>query len=439
MTASPHPRYRSRFARPTRLIALVGVFACLLALALCTGCSAATSEPAGSHGNPFADAINDASSEHGDTPEVSDEQSESEPKEDPLTVRAKEIIDGMTLEQKAAQLFVITPEAITGVDTATLATEATRAALEAYPVGGIVYFQKNLVNEQQTRDMLANTQTYAREVTGLPAFLCIDEEGGTVSRIGGNPGFAVSNVGNMSDVGALGDAEYARNIAANIGSYLRDLGFNVDFAPDADIANNPASDTMALRSFGSNAAAVSPMVKAQVEGFLSSDMLCAAKHFPGIGGAEGDSHDTSIYSSKTVDQMAQEELLPFQAAMEADAPFIMVGHLSTPQATGNDLPASVSSAIVTDVLRNRLGYDGIVITDSLAMGAVCELYAPYEIGVAALEAGVDMVLMPADFPAAYQGVLDAVASGRLSEERIDSSLERIVRAKLAWEDGSLGA
>lgn len=439
MTASPHPRHRSRFTHPTRLIALAGAFACLLALALCTGCSAATSESTGSHGNPFADAINDASSEHGDAPEASDEQSESEPEEDPLTVRAKEIIDGMTLEQKAAQLFVVTPEAITGVDTATLATEATRAALEAYPVGGIVYFQKNLVNEQQTRDMLANTQTYAREVTGLPAFLCIDEEGGTVSRIGGNPGFAVSNAGNMSDVGALGDAEYARNIAANIGSYLHDLGFNVDFAPDADIANNPASDTMALRSFGSSADAVFPMVKAQVEGFLSSDMLCAAKHFPGIGGAEGDSHNTSIYSSKTVDEMAQEELLPFQAAMEADVPFVMVGHLSTPQATGNDLPASVSSAIVTDVLRDRLGYDGIVITDSLAMGAVCELYAPYEIGVAALEAGVDMVLIPADFPAAYQGVLDAVASGRLSEERIDSSLERIVRTKLAWDDGSLGA
>lgn len=345
----------------------------------------------------------------------------------------------MTLEQKAAQLFVVTPEAITGVDTATLATEATRAALEAYPVGGIVYFQKNLVNEQQTRDMLANTQTYAREVTGLPAFLCVDEEGGTVSRIGGNPGFAVTNVGDMCDVGALGDTDYARNIAANIGSYLRDLGFNVDFAPDADIANNPASDTMALRSFGSSAAAVSPMVKAQVEGFLSSDMLCAAKHFPGIGGAEGDSHDTSIYSSKTVDEMAQEELLPFQAAMEADVPFIMVGHLSTPQATGNDLPASVSSAIVTDLLRDRLGYDGIVITDSLAMGAVNERYAPSEADVAALEAGVDMVLMPADLVSAYQGVLDAVASGRLSEERIDDSLERIVRTKLAWEDGSLGA
>ena len=335
----------------------------------------------------------------------------------------------MTLEQKAAQLFVVTPEAITGVDTATLATDATRAALEAYPVGGIVYFQKNLVNEQQTRDMLANTQTYAREVTGLPAFLCVDEEGGTVSRIGGNPGFAVTNVGDMCDVGALGDTDYARNIAANIGSYLRDLGFNVDFAPDADIANNPASDTMALRSFGSSAAAVSPMVKAQVEGFLSSDMLCAAKHFPGIGGAEGDSHDTSIYSSKTVDEMAQEELLPFQAAMEADVPFIMVGHLSTPQATGNDLPASVSSAIVTDLLRDRLGYDGIVITDSMGMGAVNERYEAGEAAVLAIEAGVDIVLTPADFPTAYQSVLDAVASGRISEDRINESVMRIVEAK----------
>lgn len=429
-----------REARPLRAARfpkmLACALSCLIALAICAGCSAAEPESAGSHGSPFADAINDAGSAPG---EDGAGTAASEPEEDPLTAQAREIVSGMTAEQKAAQLFVVTPEAITGVDTATLATEATRDALEAYPVGGLVYFQKNLVDAEQTRSMLEGTQTYAREVSGIPIFLCVDEEGGTVSRVGGNPGFGVANVGDMRGIGATGDAALARSTAADIGSYLRDLGFNVDFAPDADIANNPASDTMALRSFGSTAAEVSPMVKAQVEGFLSVDMLCAAKHFPGIGGAEGDSHEGSIYSSKTVDEMAREELLPFQAAMEAGVPFVMVGHLSTPQATGDDLPASVSPAIVDDLLRGRLGYDGVVITDSLSMGAVSERYAPYDVAVAALEAGVDMVLMPADFPAAYQGVLDAMASGRLPEDRIDESLERIVRAKLAWEDGSLAA
>lgn len=212
-----------------------------------------------------------------------------------------------------------------------------------------------------------------------------------------------------------------------------------DFAPDADIANNPESNTMARRSFGTSAAEVSPMVKAQVEGFLSSDVLCAAKHFPGIGGAEGDSHHESIYSQKTVDQMASEELLPFQAAMEANVPFIMVGHLSTPAITGTDAPASLSSEIATGVLRECLGYEGIVITDSLSMAAASELYPPSKIAVAALEAGVDMMLMPTDLPAALEGVVDAVESGTLTEERLDESLMRIVRAKLAWEDGSLAA
>lgn len=341
----------------------------------------------------------------------------------------------MSLEQKVAQLFVVRPESITGMGTVTQAGEATRAALEKYPVGGLAYFSNNLIDGPQTKLLLSNTQTYYREITGLPAFLCVDEEGGTVARIAGNPDFAVENVGDMREVGATGDTNYARSVAANIGSYLRGYGFNVDFAPDADIANNPGSTTMAQRVFGTTADEVSPMVKAQVEGFLSAGILCAAKHFPGIGGAEGDSHNESIYSEKTADQMAEEEFLPFQAAMEAQVPFIMIGHLSTPSITGSDLPATVSREIVTGLLRDRLGYQGIIITDSLEMGAVTERYTQEEIAVAVLEAGVDMVLLPVDFPAAYQGVLDAVASGRLSEDRIDSSVERIVRTKLAWESG----
>ena len=277
--------------------------------------------------------------------------------------------------------------------------------------------------------MLTATQEFSHEVTGLPAFLCVDEEGGTVSRIGGTEGFGVENVGDMSAVGASGDTTYAKEVAANIGTYLTELGFNVDFAPDADVANNPNSDTMTLRSFGTVGSEVAPFVKAQIEGFTEAGILSCAKHFPGIGGAEGDSHEVSIYSHKTIDEMAQDELLPFEAAIEADVPFVMVGHLSTPEATGDDTPASVNPAIVTGVLRDRLGYDGIVITDSMGMGAVNERYEAGEAAVLAIEAGDDIVLTPADFPTAYQSVLDAVASGRISEDRINESVTRIVEAK----------
>ncbi len=335
----------------------------------------------------------------------------------------------MTLEEKVAQMFIVKPEDITGVDAVVQAGEQTRAALEQYPVGGLIYFGTNLESTDQTRAMLTATQEFAHEITGLPAFLCVDEEGGTVSRIGGTEGFGIENVGDMSAVGATGDTAYAKEVATNIGAYLTELGFNVDFAPDADVANNPDSDTMALRSFGTAGSEVAPFVKAQVEGFTDAGILSCAKHFPGIGGAEGDSHEVSIYSHKTLDEMAQDELLPFQAAIEADVPFIMVGHLSTPEATGDDTPASINPAIITDVLREQLGYDGIVITDSMSMGAVNERYTASEAAVLAIEAGVDIVLTPADFPAAYQSVLDAVSSGRISEERIDESVARIVQAK----------
>lgn len=353
-------------------------------------------------------------------PELTDEQK--------LEAQVQEIIDGMTVEEKCAQLFVTRPEDVTGVATQTMASEATRKALEQYPVGGICYFGKNLIDPEQTREMLANTKSYYEGITGLPLFCAVDEEGGTVARIGGNSSFGVEWVGNMADVASVDDA---RAKAVTIGEYLTPLGFNVDFAPDADIASVEGS-SLALRSFGSTADEVTPKVKAQVEGFLSTGILCCAKHFPGIGGTVADSHDGTITSEKTLDEMRASELLTFEGAIESGVPFIMVGHLSCPNVTGDMIPASVNPVIVTDLLRDELGYEGIVITDSLAMGAVVDLYSAEDMGVAAIEAGVDMVLMPADFPTCYQGVVDAVKSGELAESRIDESLERIIRTKLTY-------
>ena len=401
----------------------LGSAGALLALAL-GGCSGA---PRGTGGS------DDDRAAVSDRPAPSTEEAPSEEpaaEEDPLDARVSASMDKLTLEQKIWQLFVVRPEAVTGVGVQTAAGEAPRAALAERPVAGICYFAANLLDADQTRAMLSNTMEYGREANGLPMFLCVDEEGGTVSRVGGNPGFGVDNVGNMCEVGATGDAAYAQEVAKGIGTYLDYLGFNVDFAPDADIANNP-DGTMGLRSFGATADVVAPMVAAQVRGFEEAGMLCAAKHFPGIGGALGDSHDTSIYSEKTLDEIRAEELRPFEAAIEEGVPFVMVGHLSMPNVTGDDDPASISSEIVTDLLRNELGYEGIIITDSMGMGAATEAVGVDRIAVAALSAGVDIVLMPADLGAAYQGVVDAVASGELTEERIDESVRRVIRTKLS--------
>lgn len=360
------------------------------------------------------------------TQEPADGDSEPEPEADSLDARVSQAVSGMTLEEKVAQLFVVRPEDITKVSVQTAAGEATRAALEKWPVGGICYFAQNLTDPTQTRSLLSNTQGYYQQITGLPIFTAVDEEGGTVARIGANSAFGVPWVGNMADCASVDDA---RSKATTIASYLTDLGFNVDFAPDADIASVSGS-SLSLRSFGATADEVTPKVKAQVEAFLEGGLLCSAKHFPGIGGVTGDSHDGTIMANFTTDELRERELLPFKGAIESGVPFIMVGHITLPNVTGDYVPASLNPKVIQDILRDELGYEGIVITDSLAMGAVVDEYSHAEIGVVALEAGVDMILMPADFEATYQGVIDAVKSGRLTEERIDESVGRIVRTKL---------
>lgn len=411
--------------------------ACALALVACAllagGCAAQSTADNSSDG--FA-AVSDRidSAQHSPSSAAASSASDAATGDtsDDRAAQAAVIVEGMTLEEKVAQMFIVTPEAITGVGTATAAGTTTQQALEAYPVGGIVYFQKNLENPDQTRTMIENTQRYAQEAVGLPLFIGVDEEGGTVSRVGGNSGFGIANVGDMSAVGATGDATQAKETAKTIGGYLSDLGFNLDFAPDADICGDPATDVMARRSFGQDPELVATMVSAQVEGFLGEGVLCCAKHFPGIGGVAGDSHEGTISSTKTLDDLRSFELVPFEAAIEAGVPLIMVGHLSTPNATGDDTPASLNHAIVTELLRDELGFDGLIATDSFSMGAVGGFCTPSNVGVTVIEAGVDLILMPEDFTAAYQGVLDAVANGTISEERIDESVERIVETKLAY-------
>lgn len=346
-----------------------------------------------------------------------------------LDEQVEQVLSSWSLEQKVAQLFIVAPEALVENNPVVAAGETTQQALTNRPVGGICYFAQNLENPDQTKEMLANVASFSQEIVGVQPFLAVDEEGGTVARIASNSAFGVSDVGDMCAIGSAGDAQATHDATAYIGNYLLDLGFNLDFAPVVDIANNPESTTMTQRSFGTTADVVTPMAQAAVEGFLSTGILCSAKHFPGIGGAVGDSHTDTIVSNKTADEMASEELLPFKAAIDAGVPFIMVGHLSCPPITGDNTPASLSSAIIQDLLRTQLGFDGIVITDSLGMGAVTSICTPQEVGVRALNAGNDMILMPEDFEAAYQGVLAAVSDGSLTEERVDQSLRRIIRVK----------
>lgn len=341
-----------------------------------------------------------------------------------------ERIGAMTLEQKVAQLFIVTPEALVeGVSQVTQAGDMTREGVTAHPVGGIVYFAQNLLDPEQTTTMLANVKQFYADAGNVAPFIAVDEEGGTVVRVADNEAFGAQDVGDASVLGSAGDTEAAKRAAEQIADYLMPLGFNLDFAPVADVVDPLRSDTMGLRSFSSDAAVAADMVRAEVEGFRDKKMLCCAKHFPGIGAAAGDSHEGAITIEATNEELETVDLVPFRAAIEAGVPMIMVGHVSLPNIVGDSTPAPLSSAVVQGMLRDSLGYTGIIVTDSLSMGAITDYYTPAEAAVAALKAGCDIPLMPERLDEAYQGVLSAVQVGELTEERLDESLTRILTAK----------
>ena len=359
---------------------------------------------------------------------VSSESPESNPL---LDNEVQTILDNMTLEDKIAQLFILYPETLVScVNRVTAAGEMTREAFDRRPVGGLIYMRQNLESREQVQTMLSDFQEISLSRTGLPAFLCVDEEGGKVTSVGGTEALAIPRGEDMADIGARNHPEEAYQKGEFIGGYLSELGFNVDFAPVADVLSNPENTVVKKRSFGADPKLVTAMTAAFAEGLQSKGILGSYKHFPGHGATAGDTHKGYSYTDKTLEELKACELLPFIDGISRDIPMIMVGHISLPKVIGDDTPASLSSYIMTDLLREELGYKGIIVTDALAMKVVIDEYSSDEAAVRALEAGADILLLPEDFELAFQGVLQAVNEGRLSRERLDQSLQRIIRQKL---------
>jgi len=333
-------------------------------------------------------------------------------------------IEVMPLEDKVAGLFLVTPESITGVDTAIKAGEGTREALAKYAVGGLIYFDKNMQSEEQLREMLDNTLLYAK----YPLFMAVDEEGGSVSRV------AKAGIGTKVDaaqtIAATGDANNAYQAGNTIGGYLSDLGFNLNFAPVADISSVEGS-ALGDRTFGSDAATVSSFVTSMMQGIQDKKITACLKHFPGIGSSTQDTHNGMATTERTLEEFQANEFTVFQAGIDAGANMVMVGHLSAPALTGDNTPCSLSSAVITDILRNEMNFKGVIISDALNMSAITEYYTADQAAILALRAGCDMILMPENFETAYNGVLEAVQNGTISEERINDSLRRIYRIKYA--------
>ena len=355
---------------------------------------------------------------------------EIEEEEDPeLIKKAEELVALMSVEQKVAQLFFIKPEAITDVDVCTAAGEKTKAALSEYPVGGIIYFADNIEDPEQLSEMTKKLQGFSKDITGLPIFIGIDEEGGSVTRIAKNENFEVDKVDTMENIGLEGDSQKAYDAGNTIGKYLAEYGFNVNFAPDADVITSTKS-VIGDRSFGTDPNVVSDMMAAYANGCKDAGILACAKHFPGHGAVDADTHEGEAVIDKNWAELEESELIPFKRAATEKIPFMMVSHICLPSITVESIPASLSGSLITDKLRGNLGYKGIIITDSLAMGAIDTKYSSPEAAVKALQAGADMLLMPMDFKAAYEGVLSAIEDGTISEERINESVIRIVKEKI---------
>ena len=336
----------------------------------------------------------------------------------------------MTLEERVLQMFMITPEALTGYGTVTAAGDVTYQSLQKYPVGGIILFAQNVIDPDQLGTMNGNLQNYSEEITGLPMFISVDEEGGKVARIAKNSNFSVETFSDMRSIGDSGDTAKAYEVGNTIGAYLNQYGFNLDFAPDADVLTNPDNQVIGTRSFGTDPYVVSEMTQSVVKGLEDNQVYACLKHFPGHGATSGDTHAGYAYTDKTLDELMQSEFVPFSNGIQNGVHFIMVSHIAAPQVTGDNLPASLSPYMIQNVLREQMGYDGIVITDAMNMGAISDSYGSADAAVRAVNAGADIVLMPKDFVSAYQGVLNAVENGTISTDRIDESVRRILRLKM---------
>lgn len=348
-----------------------------------------------------------------------------------------QLLKSMTLREKVGQMFIIRPDQLV-TSLAPASTHTSKASkvktfsqemlgtLKDYPAGGFIFFDKNIESKTQ----IMNFTAQAREVSKYLPFIAIDEEGGKVTRLAGSTdkGIRVKTYRSMESIGKTGDPANALEAGQTIGKYLEEYGFNLDFAPVADINTNPRNVIIGDRAFGSDPDMAAKMVCAFVDGLHESSVLSSVKHFPGHGDTTADTHHGSVAVKKTWAQLLEAELIPFRAAFDT-TDFVMIAHINLPNATSDGLPASISRELITDKLRGELGYKGLVITDSLAMDAITDLYSQEESAVLAVEAGVDVLLMPLDYTTSFDAVVAAVESGRIPESRIDDSVLRILQAK----------
>lgn len=359
------------------------------------------------------------------TNNISTEQNNIDPDvlEEPKD-KISEIIDDMTLQEKICQMMIVAPETLIHTQDSSTSGDKLKTALTEYPISGLIYFANNLESQDQTKKMINDTKEIAKDLSLLPLFYSVDEEGGIVARCASKLGTTkFSSMYNYRNDGI----ETAYNNAKIIAKDISNLGFNLDFAPVADTWSNKENTVIGARAYSDDFIQTAELVANAVKGFNDGGVYCTLKHFPGHGDTAQDSHQEPAYSNKTIEELSSGEYLAFQSGINVGADFVMMGHIVLPEI--DSLPASLSYKIINDELKGKLQFDGIIITDSLAMGAVSNLYTADELAVMAIKAGNDILLMPADLKLAVDGIRKAVESGEINEERINESVRKILEVK----------
>ncbi|MBR6318028.1 MAG: glycoside hydrolase [Fibrobacter sp.] len=344
-------------------------------------------------------------------------------------------IKKMSLREKVGQMFFVRPEAL---DTSIHWNEyqdlpdyklqqvnkTMRDVSKDYPVGGMILYAHNIVDEAQLGEFIAEIRT----LNGSP-LLAIDEEGGRIARIANNENFDVPKYESMAAIAESGDPSEAYKAAFTIGSYVKEYGFDIDYAPVADVNTNPENIVIGPRAFSDDPETAAEFVVSYLNGLDSAGVIGTLKHFPGHGDVKTDTHSGYAETNKTWEEMLKCEMIPFKAGIEAGAQMIMTAHITAPKVTGNDLPATLSSVILQDKLRGELGFKGIIVTDAMDMGAITTQFGNAEAAIKSIQAGVDVVLCSKDFTQVFDAVVNAVEKGDIKETRIDESVKRILELK----------
>jgi len=320
-------------------------------------------------------------------------------------------LNQLSLVEKISQLFIIAPDG-------NYAEQTGPAAL--YPPGGYILFSRHVPTLPETVQLIDKL----RESATIAPFIAVDQEGGRVARLSFTTPLPAARALEMLP------GENLTRIGRLLGQELYSLGFNLDFAPVLDVATRADNPVIGDRAISADPYVVAKLASAFIQGLQSAGIAATGKHFPGHGDTRSDSHLTLPVVDHSNERIDSVELLPFRAAIEANVAMIMVGHLHYPALDPTPgLPATLSQPVINDLLRKQLGYEGLIITDAMNMRAITDGFEAGPAAVLALKAGVDIILMPQNYPAAYQAVLSAVESGEIPLSRLDESVLRILRLK----------